>query len=717
MINRLFKLRIYAILFMLIIMTNILNAEPQPKRVFILNSFNRGYVWTDKMLRGIDDAFAASGLTIETYVSFMDMKRIPPTPEYFSKLKELIKLGYKDIKFDAVMVCDNDALAFMKKYRNELFKGIPLVFVSINDYTDRMLEGQSNITGTSENTDYAGTIKIALKLRPNTTNIVVVVDGTTTGKAHRSAVEKISPEFSREIFFTYLSLADMTLDELASKLSTLSDNSIVLLLQHFVDRKGIRYTVQQSTPILTKSSSVPVFILTDIRLGLGALGGDVVSGYYHGEAAAEMIIKILKGTDVKSIPVMLDSPNKFMFDYKVTQRFNIKESSLPQGSILINKPVSLLEKYKRYLFSITAAFFILCGFIVYLLFEIKKRVKAEKDLHEKNRFIELLINLSPDIIYIYDLVDKKNIYSNDGIEKVLGYSATELKEMGDLMLPILMHPDDLKIYYEDTIFRYAKVTDNEPVNHEYRMLHKNGTWEWLDTSELVFERKPDGSPKQIFGVIHQITRRKEAEDKIKFLLKEKEILLQEVHHRIKNNMNTIKGLLTLQIDAEKNDSAKESLIVAESRVQSIIMLYDRLYLTDNYREMSLRNYLQPLAEEIIGGFSSASEVNIKTDIEDLILDVKLLSPIGIIVNELITNMMKYAFTGRKNGLINISAKKKEQTFQIIIEDDGVGIPESISFEHSTGFGLQLVNMLISQIGGTIRIERGPGTKFIFECIL
>lgn len=238
-------------------------AGQETKRVFVLNSFNHGYTWTDNMLRGIDDAFAKSASRVESYVTFMDMKRIPPTPQYFSQLKELIREGYKGVRFDAVLACDNDAFEFVKKYRDELFPGAPAVFSSINDFDESMLEGRKDITGTSENTDYAGTINIALKLRPATKTIVVVTDNTTTGKAHRSAVEKLRPDFPQSLGFTHLSLADMTLDELASKLSKLDNNSIVLLLQHFKDRNGVTYTVQQSTPLLTKSSSVPVFVLTD----------------------------------------------------------------------------------------------------------------------------------------------------------------------------------------------------------------------------------------------------------------------------------------------------------------------------------------------------------------------------------------------------------------------------------------------------------------------
>ncbi|MCX6067448.1 MAG: hypothetical protein NT121_17120 [Chloroflexi bacterium] len=191
------------------------------KRVFVLNSFSRDHLATSNVLKGIDKTLGTSGLAFETYVTFMDLKRIPPSPEYFLQLKNLIQVGYKGIQFDAILVCDNDALAFMRQYRDELFPGVPVVFVAINDYNEQMLDGRKDITGAIENIDYAGTINLALKLLPATKNIVAVIDGTTTGKAHRSAVEKIRPNFPQGLTISYLSLADLTLDELAQKLTTL----------------------------------------------------------------------------------------------------------------------------------------------------------------------------------------------------------------------------------------------------------------------------------------------------------------------------------------------------------------------------------------------------------------------------------------------------------------------------------------------------------------
>jgi PAS domain S-box-containing protein len=215
-------------------------------------------------------------------------------------------------------------------------------------------------------------------------------------------------------------------------------------------------------------------------------------------------------------------------------------------------------------------------------------------------------------------------------------------------------------------------------------------------------------------LLRNYNERKKSEDKIKKLLSEKELLLKEVHHRIKNNMNTIKGLLSLQILSQENSAAEASLKGAESRVNSMIMLYDRLYTTDNYRELSVKEYLEPLVEEIVGSFPGSGRIKLETKVDDFILNVKILSPLGIIVNELITNIMKYAFSGMEYGEITLTAKTENDRVIIVIKDNGVGIPESVDFGCSSGFGLDLVKMLVEQIEGNITIERDRGTKFVLE---
>ena len=220
--------------------------------------------------------------------------------------------------------------------------------------------------------------------------------------------------------------------------------------------------------------------------------------------------------------------------------------------------------------------------------------------------------------------------------------------------------------------------------------------------------------KRCYINVIDITDRILAEETVYNLLNEKELILKEVHHRVKNNMYNIGALLNMQANARTDEASKNVLFDAAGRVQSMSVLYDKLYRSEHTAAVSLKEYFPDLIYEIAGIFPQKKSVKIKTDIEDIILDAKILSMLGILVNEIITNSMKYAFTGRSDGVITVTASKREKCIEITIADNGAGIPEGVTFENSTGFGMQLVGMLTEQLNGKVWIERGDGTKFVLE---
>lgn len=223
--------------------------------------------------------------------------------------------------------------------------------------------------------------------------------------------------------------------------------------------------------------------------------------------------------------------------------------------------------------------------------------------------------------------------------------------------------------------------------------------------------------KLLFSIIHDITERKLAETKVNSLLKEKEIILKEVHHRIKNNMSVIYNLLELQTDAITDTTAITIIKDAASRIKTMAVLYDKLYLGKDFHELSLEKYLPPLAEEILSHFPGRNKINFSAKVEPISLRAERLQPIGIITNEILTNIMKYAFTGKDSGEIYIRAFTNEKTFILEIQDNGNGIPENYNVYNSDGFGLTLVRMLTKQLKGKLKIESNPGTKFIISFYL
>lgn len=225
--------------------------------------------------------------------------------------------------------------------------------------------------------------------------------------------------------------------------------------------------------------------------------------------------------------------------------------------------------------------------------------------------------------------------------------------------------------------------------------------------------------KRVVGrlfVLHDVTERRAAQSQIHKLLEEKELLLLEVHHRIKNNMSVIASILSLQADALKDSPAYDALQDAKRRVMSMMVLYDRLYRSSDGGDMSIQDYLSPLLDRIMKSVGDEAVVEIRKDIQDFSVSSRTLLPIGIIANELLTNAMKHAFIGRPHGVVTVSATLSEdgKRATLSIADDGIGLQEDVWGGASKGFGLQLVGALMEQVSGQIDIQRSSGTRFALE---
>jgi len=223
---------------------------------------------------------------------------------------------------------------------------------------------------------------------------------------------------------------------------------------------------------------------------------------------------------------------------------------------------------------------------------------------------------------------------------------------------------------------------------------------------------PDGRLVRL-EIATDITQIKLAENKIENLLEEKDMLLKEVHHRIKNNMAVLRSLLRMQIKASDNALAKTALQDAVSRIESMGTLYDKLYKSEHYQDVSSKTYLGKLIDEIYHMFPNWQSVKIESNIDDYTMTVKEIFPLGLILNELITNAMKYAFPENRKGMIQITLAKTNRNVTLSFKDDGIGLPDSNDIKQ-LGFGLKLLDILTAQMNGNYLIKRNNGTEFIIR---
>jgi len=225
-------------------------------------------------------------------------------------------------------------------------------------------------------------------------------------------------------------------------------------------------------------------------------------------------------------------------------------------------------------------------------------------------------------------------------------------------------------------------------------------------------------PDLVVGYFRDVTAKKKTEKNIQRLLEEKEILLKEVHHRIKNNMNTIANLLVLQLESAHNDEVAAALQDAHNRVIGMMLIYDKLYRSSNYGKIDVGEYLSHLINEISSTSQGKTLIEIEKIIDTFYADSKIIFPIGIITNELVTNALKYAFPDNMKGKIRVEVRHSdEKNIEMVIQDNGIGISPSIIPGESNGFGLNLVTILTRQIEGIIQLSHNNGTEFriVFPC--
>jgi len=252
------------------------------------------------------------------------------------------------------------------------------------------------------------------------------------------------------------------------------------------------------------------------------------------------------------------------------------------------------------------------------------------------------------------------------------------------------------------------ITDHETIRRR-----KDGTL--FDVSSTISPIKDSaGNVVAFAGISRDITQRKKAEAEIRHSLKEKETLLREIHHRVKNNMQIISSLLRLQAKYLKNKEDIEIFKESHNRISSMSLIHEKLYQSRDFTNIDFNVYVRDLVKGLFHSYGTdESRIKLKINVGNFPMGIDSAIPCGLIINELVTNSLKYAFPDGRKGEINIYLGiAGEQEFELIISDNGVGIPEGIDLEKTDTLGLHLVKILAeNQLCGEIFLDRKNGTGF------
>ncbi|MBZ2165468.1 histidine kinase dimerization/phosphoacceptor domain -containing protein [Methanobacterium spitsbergense] len=385
----------------------------------------------------------------------------------------------------------------------------------------------------------------------------------------------------------------------------------------------------------------------------------------------------------------------------------IKELNIPIIYLTAHSEESTVERAK-----VTEPY----GYIIkpYNINEIKYSIefsiyknKMEKALRESEERYSKTLDAVNDGLWDWD-TSSGNVFFSNNYCKILGYDPGEFPANHESWR-LLVHPDDI-----DSVEKKVQesVESGRGFEIDLRMKTKSGKWLNVSTQGKEIEKDSTGNPTRIVGTLRDRTDRVKAEKMIKESLEEKEMLLKEIHHRVKNNLMIISSLLNLQSQYITDKASQDIFKESQNRARSMALIHERLYQSTDLKRINFGEYITSLANELFHTYEAdLGLIKLKINAEDIFLDINTAIPLGLIVNELITNSITHAFPEGKRGKINIDFHPRDNHYEFIVKDNGIGFPEDIDYQNTDSLGLQIITSLTNQIDGKIELNKNNETEF------
>ncbi|MEO8661359.1 MAG: histidine kinase dimerization/phosphoacceptor domain -containing protein [Bryobacteraceae bacterium] len=319
-----------------------------------------------------------------------------------------------------------------------------------------------------------------------------------------------------------------------------------------------------------------------------------------------------------------------------------------------------------------------------------------------------IFELADDAIISVDR-EQRIVLFNQGAERIFGYTTAEV--MGQLLDMLL--PSRLTNVHRAHIATFESSTTNSRKmgdRNEILGRRKDGA---EFPAEASISKIAVGAEMMFTVILRDVTSRVRADEQLKASLREKEVLLKEIHHRVKNNLQVVSSLLGLQARSIEDQLTRKKFEESQNRIHSMALLHECLYQSENLAKIHFTGYIQQLAEYLFRSYGEISDrIHLNVDLDSLYLDMDTAVPCGLIINELISNSLKYGFPNGREGRIMIQLRGiGDRMSSLSVGDDGIGLNDSVDWTATKSLGLRLVRTLSRQLGAEVVLEPGPGTHF------
>jgi PAS domain S-box-containing protein len=333
--------------------------------------------------------------------------------------------------------------------------------------------------------------------------------------------------------------------------------------------------------------------------------------------------------------------------------------------------------------------------------EVVQRMHAEKDVQDALSYTRSVIEANPDLVAVLD-GNGMVLDVNAAAELMTGVPRDQM--IGSAYISYLVDDDTLH-----TVF--SRLLETGRADHSIRIRRIDGHITPVSVNATRIGGN-DTADVRIIIAGHDITRQKQDEEAIRASLEEKVLLLREVHHRVKNNLQIIISLTNLQIRQTGDPAVKQIMAETQNRVRAMSLVHEKLYRSESLSHIDFADYTRFLVTQLFSFYGiDTRRVRLEFTLGKIMVDIVTAVPLGILMNELISNALKHAFPDGREGTISISSVEEGNLITLVVRDNGVGIPEELDWKNAATLGMRLINSLVDQVDGTITLDRKNGTAF------